>query len=52
MSPIHPNSARGKWGEMTDAQKAREKAKMARVDAAAKAQMDAAKPAEDQNPGL
>lgn len=52
MSPIHPNSARGKWGEMTDAQKAREKAKMARVDAAAKAQMEAAKPTEDQNPGL
>ena len=52
MSPIHPNSARGKWGEMTDAQKTREKAKMARIDAAAKAQMEAAKAPEDQNPGL
>ena len=33
-------------------QKAREKARMARIETAAKAQMDAAKPTEDQNPGL
>ena len=52
MAPVHPDSESSRYETMTAQPKTRKKEKEARAIAEGLAQMERAKPTEDQNPGL